>query len=65
FSRDRAEDLAEKAGAKTAKSVSRKTHLVVAGPGAGSKRVEAERLGIKIVDEAEFIELLHASGVDL
>jgi DNA ligase (NAD+) len=65
FSRDRAKDLAEKAGAKTAGSVSRKTHLVVAGPGAGSKRIEAEKLGIKIIDEAEFIQLLHASGVDL
>jgi DNA ligase (NAD+) len=65
FSRDRAKDLAEKAGAKTAGSVSRKTHLVVAGPGAGSKRIEAEKLGITIIDEAEFIQLLHASGVDV
>jgi DNA ligase (NAD+) len=65
FSRDRAKDLAEKAGAKTAGSVSKKTHLVIAGPGAGSKRIEAEKLGIRIIDEAEFIQLLHASGVSL
>jgi DNA ligase (NAD+) len=65
FSRDRAKELAEKAGAKTAGSVSRKTHLVVAGPGAGSKLIEAEKLGIKIIGEAEFVQLLHASGVEL
>lgn len=65
FSRDRAKELAEKAGAKAAGSVSRKTHLVVAGPGAGSKRVEAEKLGIEIIDEAQFIQLLHESGIDV
>jgi len=65
FSRDRAKDLAEKAGAKTAGSVSRKTHLVIAGPGAGSKRIEAEKLGIKIIGETEFVQLLHAAGIDI
>ena len=65
FSRDRAKELAEKAGAKTAGSVSRKTDIVVAGPGAGGKRIEAEKLGIRIIDETEFIQLLNSSGVGL
>ncbi len=63
FSRDRAKELAELSGAKTAGSVSRKTDLVVAGPGAGSKLAEAEKLGVKVVDELEFVKLLIASGV--
>ena len=41
-------------GAKVASSVSKNTSVVVAGPGAGSKRTRAEELGIEIVDEAEF-----------
>ncbi len=63
LSRERAKELAELAGAKTAGSVSRKTDLVVAGPGAGNKRVDAEKLGIRIVDESEYLNLLKASGV--
>lgn len=61
--RDRAKELAAMAGAKLAGSVSRKTDLVVAGPGAGSKLTEAQRLGVKVIDEAEFLRLLEVSGV--
>lgn len=45
-------------GAKVAGSVSKNTSCVVAGPGAGSKLTKAEELGIKILDEGEFISLL-------
>ena len=45
-------------GAKVAGSVSAKTHCVVAGPGAGSKLSKAEGLGVKVIDEQAFIDLL-------
>jgi len=47
-------------GAKVAGSVSKNSSCVVAGPGAGSKRTKAEELGVKIIDEGEFIALLDA-----
>lgn len=54
--RDKARRLAEAAGAKVTSSVSSKTGLVVAGPGAGSKLTRALQLGVPVCDEAEFLE---------
>ena len=58
LSRDQAKDLLEKAGAKVAGSVSKKTDYVVAGTDAGSKLSKAEELGITVIDEQAMLELL-------
>jgi DNA ligase (NAD+) len=58
LSRDEARDLIEAAGGKVSGSVSKKTHYVVAGAEAGSKLQKAQELGVAIVDEAKFRELL-------
>jgi DNA ligase (NAD+) len=57
LTRDKAERLVKEQGGKTTKSVSAKTSLVVAGEKAGSKLDKAEALGVKVVDEAGFLEL--------
>ena len=57
MSRAEAKARAEAMGAKVAGSVSAKTDLVIAGPGAGSKAKDAERLGVKLIDEAAWIAL--------
>jgi DNA ligase (NAD+) len=61
--RDQAKELAIAAGARVSGSVSSKTDLVVAGPGAGSKLADAQRLGVRVIDEDSFVELLRNSGV--
>lgn len=58
LTRDAAKDLLEKAGAKVAGSVSKKTDYVVAGVDAGSKLTKAEDLGIAVIDEAAMLGLL-------
>lgn len=58
MSRDEAKEMVEVAGGKVAGSVSKKTHLVVAGEDAGSKLTKARELGIEIVDEAGLRALL-------
>ena len=58
LTRDAAKDLLEKAGAKVAGSVSKKTDYVVAGVDAGSKLTKAEDLGIVVIDEAAMLGLL-------
>jgi DNA ligase (NAD+) len=64
MSRDVAKGKLESLGAKVAGSVSAKTHCVVAGPGAGSKLAKAGELGVKVLDEAQFIDQLKAYGID-
>ena len=60
MTRPEAKVRAERLGAKVAGSVSKKTDYVVAGPGAGSKLKDAERLGLKVLSEDEWLALIGA-----
>ena len=63
--RDDAKAHLQALGAKVAGTVSIKTTCVVAGPGAGSKLVKAEELGVEVVDEPSFLALLFAQGIEV
>ena len=58
ISRDEAKAQAERLGARAAGSVSAKTDLVVAGPGAGSKLKKAEELGVQVIGEEEWARIV-------
>lgn len=58
--RAEAKTMAQDVGAKVSGSVSKKTDYVIAGAEAGSKLEKAQQLGVTVIDEAEFLRLLHS-----
>lgn len=60
MTREEAKAMAERLGAKVSGSVSKKTDLVVAGPGAGSKLKEAEKHGVQVLSEDDWFKLIGA-----
>jgi DNA ligase (NAD+) len=61
--RARAKNMLESLGAKVSGSVSGKTSVVLAGEAAGSKLRKAEKLGIEVIDEQAFVELMSSHGL--
>ena len=58
YSREQASDIIENFGGKTSASVSKKTNFVLAGEEAGSKLVKAEKLGVRVISEQEFEDMI-------
>jgi DNA ligase (NAD+) len=58
MTRQEAKVRAEALGAKTSGSVSKNTDLVVAGPGAGSKLTDAQKFGVKVIDEDTWLKMI-------
>ena len=63
--RIQAKNLLESLGAKVSGSVSGKTSTLLAGEAAGSKLTKAEKLGVKVISESDFIEYLASQGIDI
>ena len=63
FKRSEAQKLIEEAGGVCQSAVTQKTTLVIAGEAAGSKLEKAQALGVKVIDEAEFIKILSENGI--
>ena len=58
MTRNEASDIITANGGKVSSSVSKKTSFVLAGEEAGSKLTKAQSLGVKIIDEKEFLEMV-------
>ncbi|MGW4107464.1 BRCT domain-containing protein, partial [Streptomyces sp. NPDC004976] len=58
LSRNEMNELIERAGGRSSSSVSKRTTLVVAGEGAGSKRAKAEQLGVRLATPDEFAAMV-------
>jgi DNA ligase (NAD+) len=65
MTRDEAKAMAERLGARVSGSVSKKTDLVVAGPGAGSKLKDAEKHGVTVIDEDAWLKLVGGKSLPL
>ncbi|WP_027715920.1 NAD-dependent DNA ligase LigA [Desulfuromonas sp. TF] len=63
FSRKDAQEMVEKLGARASGSVSRKTDFVVAGEDAGSKLLRAGELGVTVLSEEEFLQMMEKGGI--
>ena len=62
YKRDEIEELIARHGGRAASSVSKKTDYVVAGTDAGSKLAKAQQLGIRVLSESEFEQLIRREG---
>ena len=58
YTRSQAQKIIEDEGGECGSSVTKKTTLVIAGEDAGSKLEKARKLGVKIIDEQQFVEML-------
>ena len=63
--RIQAKNLLESLGAKVAGSVSAKTSTLLAGEAAGSKLARAQKLGVKVISESDFVEYLGNQGIEV
>ena len=64
MTRDEASELIKERGGKVSGSVSKKTSVVLAGDEAGSKLKKANELGVKVIDENEFLSWIDQNGIN-